>query len=128
MSLPDTTAAPPPSPWLGLATGTLRDLEDLAHASWRAIARAYSIDPEDPAFLMHLAAKVGEESGEVLGAYLRATGWARRPGSFDDLDEELADVVISAFLVAISNGRNLPAAIERKAEKVFARGWRQDRA
>ena len=67
---------------------------------------------------------VAEEAGEFVGAYRRFAGMARRSGPFDDVKEELADVVITSFVTAQVLGIDLDAAIREKAEKVMSRGWR----
>ncbi len=66
--------------------------------------------------------KLGEEAGEAQGAGLRYLGMTRRAGTREELAEELADVVITAYRAAHVFGIDLDAAIESKAEKVFARG------
>jgi NTP pyrophosphatase (non-canonical NTP hydrolase) len=69
---------------------------------------------------------VAEEAGEFVGAYRRWSGMARRPGPFSDVEEELADVVITSFVMASVLEINLSAAMERKLEKIHTRGWRAE--
>ena len=68
---------------------------------------------------------VAEEAGEFVGAFRRWSGMARRDGSWQDVQAELADVVISAFTAARALGFNLDDAIDAKAEKVLTRGWKE---
>ena len=68
---------------------------------------------------------VAEEAGEFVGAYRRFAGMARRSGPFEDVKEELADVVITSFVTAQVLGIDLDAAIREKADKVMSRGWRE---
>ncbi len=68
--------------------------------------------------------KLGEEAGEAQGAALRLMGMTRRTGDTAELAEELADVVITALTVAQMFGIDMESAIRLKAEKVFARGFR----
>jgi NTP pyrophosphatase (non-canonical NTP hydrolase) len=68
--------------------------------------------------------KLGEESGEALGAGLRLMGRTRRSGTYVDLAYELADAVISAYRVALTFGIDLETAIEEKAKIVTSRGVR----
>lgn len=46
-------------------------------------------------------------------------------GEFADVEEELADVVIASFTFADTLEMDLAAAIARKMEKIFSRGWRE---
>lgn len=50
-----------------------------------------------------------EEAGEVVGAYRRSTGRARRSGTPKDFHHELADLVITAHITAIVLGYELTA-------------------
>jgi NTP pyrophosphatase (non-canonical NTP hydrolase) len=70
---------------------------------------------------------LAEETGELVGAYRRWSGQARRSGSFEDVETELADVVITAYVLAEELGMDLDAAIRRKLDVVFTRGWREGR-
>lgn len=79
-------------------------------------------DPTTAATRQVLA--VAEEAGEFVGAYRRAAGLARRPGTWDDVHAELADVVITAYVTAVALGIDLDAAIAAKLAVIFARGWR----
>jgi NTP pyrophosphatase (non-canonical NTP hydrolase) len=69
---------------------------------------------------------LAEETGEFIGAYRRWSGQARRTGSFDDVRAELADVVISAWVVAADLDIDMDAAIAEELAVVFERGWRED--
>ncbi|MQY07259.1 hypothetical protein [Actinomadura macrotermitis] len=51
---------------------------------------------------------LAEETGELMGAYRRWTGQARRTGPFSDVAAELADVVITAYITAHVLDRVLP--------------------
>lgn len=76
---------------------------------------------------------VVEEAGEFIGAYRRWRGFARRPGSADDVENELADVIISTScmiqLWLIMNGSSgetvdsLETVVARKLDQIFSRGW-----
>jgi NTP pyrophosphatase (non-canonical NTP hydrolase) len=68
---------------------------------------------------------LAEETGEFVGAYRRWAGLARRPGPWDDVQAELADVVISAYTTADVLGIDLDAAWRAKARIILTRGWRQ---
>lgn len=105
----------------------LTELQHIAASAYDGIRAAFAAagkDVSSEAFHMHLAGKCAEEGGEVLKAYQRATGWARSAGSWEDVDGELADTVISAFLLAHAEQRDLPAAIAAKLSLIFARGWK----
>lgn len=71
--------------------------------------------------IMALAA----EAGEVIGAYLRYTGQARRSGSKEELEDELTDLILTAFATAYINGLNPDDFLERKLRVIFERGWKE---
>jgi len=50
---------------------------------------------------------LAEEAGEFVGAYRRHVGKARRSGTFEELAEELADVLITARVTAEELSLNL---------------------
>ncbi len=50
---------------------------------------------------------LAEEAGEFVGAYRRWTGRARRTGTEQEAQAELADVVITAYVTAASMGGTL---------------------
>lgn len=71
---------------------------------------------------------VAEETGELVGAYRRWAGKARRSGTFRDLEDEVADVVISTAVFAERAGIDLNTVIRRKLSSIYSRGWRDDNA
>jgi NTP pyrophosphatase (non-canonical NTP hydrolase) len=73
------------------------------------------------------ALALAEETGEFVGAVRRHYGMARRGGSFADVETELADVVITAFVTAHTMGIDLEAAIRAKLDVIYSRGWRDER-
>lgn len=52
-----------------------------------------------------------EEAGELVGAYRRWAGLARRSGTALEMHAELADVVITAYVTAAELGVDLDAAV-----------------
>jgi NTP pyrophosphatase (non-canonical NTP hydrolase) len=58
---------------------------------------------------------LAEEVGEFVGAYRRWSGQARRTGTFADVQAELADVVITAYVTA----HELDTAITTKLARVL---------
>jgi NTP pyrophosphatase (non-canonical NTP hydrolase) len=70
---------------------------------------------------------LAEEAGEFVGAYRRYAGMARRTGPWSDVEAELADVVITAYVNAEVMGIDLDSAITSKLGVVFSRGWRDPR-
>lgn len=68
---------------------------------------------------------LAEEVGEFVGASRRYYGMARRNGPRSDVEAELADVVITAFVTAHTMDIDLEKAIAAKLQVVFTRGWRQ---
>jgi NTP pyrophosphatase (non-canonical NTP hydrolase) len=66
-------------------------------------------------------AKLGEEAGEAWSAWAALHGWSRHPPEPGELDDELADVVITAYIVAAVEGIDLEAAIQAKGAELLAR-------
>jgi NTP pyrophosphatase (non-canonical NTP hydrolase) len=73
------------------------------------------------------AMNVVGEAGEFAEAYRRYSGQARRVGSREDMENELADVIISAYVFAAKTGIDLDAAVVRKGKIVMTRGVRDSR-
>lgn len=69
-----------------------------------------------------------EEVGEFIKAYRRWAGMARRTGPWEDVEAELADVVLAAFVAGERLGIDLNAAVLAKAGEVQTRGWRDEPA
>lgn len=132
-----TSGAVPVTTWtLGEpdSTGQLADsLVDLARPerSWVADraaviiehlrANGFSADGAVTRQVLNLA----EETGEAVGAYRRWAGQARRVGTAEEFHHEVADVVITAYVLAAEAGFDLDAAIADKLRVVFSRGWRE---
>ena len=68
---------------------------------------------------------LAEEAGEFTAAYRRWAAMARRTGTWDEVQAELADVVITAYVTAAVLGIDLDAAARAKTAVIFTRGWRQ---
>ena len=68
---------------------------------------------------------LAEEAGEFTAAYRRWAGMARRTGTWDHVEAELANVVITAYVTAAVLGIDLDAAARAKTAVIFTRGWRQ---
>jgi NTP pyrophosphatase (non-canonical NTP hydrolase) len=58
-----------------------------------------------------------EEAGELVGAYRRWAGLARRSGTAQEMHAELADVVITAYVTAAELGIDLDAALTNPASR-----------
>lgn len=67
---------------------------------------------------------LAEECGEFVGAYRRWTGQARRSGTREEMEYELADVIITAYATAYVFDMDIDAVIERKLMHIFRRGWK----
>ena len=68
---------------------------------------------------------IAEEAGELVGAVRRYLGHARRSGDIEDIEQELADIVITAFVMAELFDIDLPAAIDGKLGVIYSRGWKE---
>jgi NTP pyrophosphatase (non-canonical NTP hydrolase) len=75
-------------------------------------------------FPLQPIAVVAEEAGEAVGAVRRALGLARRKGDWSEAEEELADVIISAYVAGTVYDLDLDAAVERKWKKIMSRGFK----
>ncbi len=69
---------------------------------------------------------VCEEAGELAGAYRRWAGKARRKGTFEELCDEVADVLIVTAVFAHRAGIDIDEAVAVKQEKIYSRGWREE--
>ncbi|WUI03098.1 hypothetical protein OHR68_15230 [Spirillospora sp. NBC_00431] len=96
------------------------NLADLAAVVAGHIRRHFPAEEERHRQVLALA----EEVGEFVGAYRRWAGMARRTGGFDDVRDELADVVMTAYVTAHVLEIDLDAAWRAKAEQIMTRGWR----
>jgi NTP pyrophosphatase (non-canonical NTP hydrolase) len=67
---------------------------------------------------------VAEEAGELVGAYRRWAGKARRTGTLADLEDEVADVLIVTAVFAERAGIDINDVITRKLTRIYRRGWR----
>jgi NTP pyrophosphatase (non-canonical NTP hydrolase) len=68
---------------------------------------------------------LAEEAGELVGAVRRHYGMARRTGPFEDIEAELADVIITAFVAAHTMGIDIERALATKLGVVYTRGWKE---
>jgi NTP pyrophosphatase (non-canonical NTP hydrolase) len=68
---------------------------------------------------------LAEETGEFIGAMRRWRGLARRNGTEREAQDELADVIISAYCVASVMGWDADEIVTRKLEKTMTRGWKE---
>lgn len=85
--------------------------------------RCNGFDPKHAVNRQVLA--LAEEVGEFVGAYRRWSGQARRSGTAAAMHEELADVIITAHVMARELGIDIDAAVGAKLAKVYTRGWRE---
>jgi NTP pyrophosphatase (non-canonical NTP hydrolase) len=90
-----------------------RTVTPLIHQTW----------PTDDGPLWQVL-KVVEEAGEFVKAYRKWAGKARATGPWEDVEAELADVVLAAYTTAEELGIDLDAAWRAKAGLILTRGWR----
>lgn len=102
-----------------------RELPDLAGTILGALREHFPAPVEQQRDRQVLA--LAEEVGEFVGAYRRWSGAARRAGSWAEVADELADVLITAWVVAAALDLDLDDAWRAKAERVLARGWKDPR-
>lgn len=70
---------------------------------------------------------LAEEAGEFVGAFRRWADRARRRGTKEEMELELADVVIAAYVAAEYLDIDLDEAIAEKTAVIFSRGWKESR-
>ena len=75
--------------------------------------------------ILRQALALAEEVGEFVGALRRYEGLARRSDTLAHVSEELADVVITAFVTARELNIDLDAEIDKKTAVIYSRGWRE---
>ena len=68
---------------------------------------------------------IAEEAGEFVGAMRRWRGMARRSGTEQEAQKELADLVIVCYVMARLMGWDLDELIEEKGEVILTRGWKE---
>ncbi|MFI0453709.1 hypothetical protein [Actinomadura sp. 6N118] len=88
----NTTPTPTPTP--APAAVGLAELGELAVALVERFRAHFPVETERERQVLALA----EEAGELVGAYRRAAGMARRSGPWSEVEAELADVVITAYV------------------------------
>lgn len=69
------------------------------------------------------ALNVVGEAGEFVEAFRRYSGNARRSGSEEELQNELADVIISAVCFGLMAGFDIPDIVNAKWHIIFTRGF-----
>lgn len=100
-----------------------RSLKDYADVIRRALWEHFPREEEK----VRQVIAMGEEVGEFQGAARRFMQMARRDGPFEDVEEELADVVITSYVTAEVFGIDLERVIERKIRKILTRGYKENR-
>lgn len=100
------------------------DLDD-AYEHCRAVhlALAEKFPQADPK--VRQALNVAGEAGEFVEAFRRWMGMARRNGTHAEMMDELADVVIAAFVMAHTVDGNLTDAVAHKLRIVTSRGYKE---
>lgn len=101
----------------------MTDLKHAAEDIYMGVREKLGLDRQDMQIAQVLC--VAEEAGEFVGAYRRWVGMARRNGPIEDVQAELADVVISAYCAAEALEFDLDSAIAEKLGVVMTRGWKE---
>lgn len=71
---------------------------------------------------------IAEEAGELIGAYRRYAGKARRAGTLEDLEHEVADVLIVTAVFVERAGIDIDQAVADKLAIIYRRGWQEPEA
>lgn len=101
----------------------MSDLAENARFAKEFLAAAYNDSNPLPPIWAQVLNVVGE-AGEFTEAYRRYTGHARRPGSLEDVSQELADVIISAYVAGERLGIDLDSQIQAKQKIIMTRGFK----
>ena len=107
-------------------TGRPADLRQIARRLERDLTARHRPAITDANGLDVQALCVAEEAGELVGAYRRWAGKARRTGTRRELEDEIADVLIVTACFAERAGIDLDAALAAKLAVIYNRGWRDD--
>lgn len=104
------------------------DLKDEAHTLQLALAanRADALNDDNALDVQALC--VAEEAGELVGAYRRYAGKARRSGTLEDVEHEIADVLIVTAIFAERMGIDIDKALADKLHIIWSRGWKEEAA
>jgi len=106
---------PPRRGPVNLAQAARRLQADLAAHHRPGITDANALDVQ--------ARCVAEEAGELVGAYRRYAGRARRTGTRRELEDEIADVLLVTAVFADRAGIDIDAAVAAKLAVIYSRGW-----
>jgi NTP pyrophosphatase (non-canonical NTP hydrolase) len=68
---------------------------------------------------------LAEECGEFVGAMRRWRGMARRTGTEEEAQAELADIIISAHCMANVMQWDVDALVDAKIDKILNRAWKE---
>jgi NTP pyrophosphatase (non-canonical NTP hydrolase) len=74
------------------------------------------VDPNKLA--LAVAVKLSEETGELSSQVLRQQGLQRKDKKQGNLDEEVADVIITSFILASATGVDVESALRNKMQKI----------
>ena len=97
------------------------DIKNIAHEINIALQESFN----NPNREEHQVLCLAEEIGEFVGAYRRYIGGARRDGPWSDVVEELADIVITSWVLADMLKIDLEQAMSDKLTIIFNRGWKE---
>jgi NTP pyrophosphatase (non-canonical NTP hydrolase) len=98
--------------------------DELTEIAARIAGKLEELWPGDIRPMQVLA--LAEEAGEAVGAARRHLGMARRTSTKHEVATELADVVITTFVLANLLDIDLPTEIEDKVKLIFGRPWRDE--
>lgn len=101
----------------GWASIVMRDLRDSGH-----------FDNDQAVSINRGVLCVAEEAGEVVKAYRRWAGQARRDGTKEDFADELADCIWACFCTATLADIDMDEALARKLGDILSRGWKEQPA
>jgi NTP pyrophosphatase (non-canonical NTP hydrolase) len=103
----------------------MHNLQTIAHDLQAELVKVRPPEITDANAIDTQALCVAEEAGEVVGAYRRFTGRARRKGTFSEVADEVADVLITTAIFAEMIGVDLEEAVHRKLDVIYSRGWKE---
>lgn len=93
-----------------------------------AVLRATGPQISAEAFEANQILALAEEGGEAVKAYRRWAGLSRRTGTKQAFAEELADLILTAFITAaVFDEIDIVYTLKEKLKIIYTRGWRDPR-
>lgn len=97
----------------------IKEIQDFIDLQISALEKKYGLEKDKEKDNWAYALKVGEELGEVYDVLLKMKGYQRKEKIEEDkskIEEEIADLIITSFILARSMNLDLDKIIRNKME------------